>query len=81
VVDVGLIADLNAEDDDGLGWSTLADAREPARVVTGSMLLAGNRAALAVVRIVAANADGQVYSTFLPGSVAKSRHPLGHSVA
>lgn len=25
--DIDLIEDLNAEDDDGLGWSLLADAR------------------------------------------------------
>ncbi len=27
--DLDLIADLNAQDDDGLGWSTLADATAP----------------------------------------------------
>jgi len=41
--DIDLIADLNAEDDDGLGWSTLADARTPDRVAPGAMVLAGNR--------------------------------------
>jgi hypothetical protein len=38
-----LVADLNARDDDGLGWSTLADAAVPERVRPGAMLLAGNR--------------------------------------
>ena len=41
--DIDLTADLNAQDDDGLGWSTLADARDASRVRIGSMLLAGNR--------------------------------------
>jgi hypothetical protein len=27
---IDLVADLNAEDDDGLGWSTLAGARDAA---------------------------------------------------
>ena len=27
--DLDLVADLNAQDDDGLGWSTLADAHAP----------------------------------------------------
>jgi hypothetical protein len=27
----------------GLGWSTLADARDPSRVQPGGMLLGGNR--------------------------------------
>jgi hypothetical protein len=81
VADVDLVADLNAEDDDGLGWSTLADARRPERIVPGAMLLAGNQSAQAVVRIVAVDPDGQVHFATLPGSVAKNRHLLGHSVA
>lgn len=78
---VDLIADLNAEDDDGLGWSTLADASQPESVVPGAMLLAGNRYGQAVVRIVAVDDDGQVHFTILPGSVAKNRHLLGRTVA
>jgi hypothetical protein len=30
--EIDLVADLNAEDDDGLGWSTLADARDAGQV-------------------------------------------------
>jgi hypothetical protein len=81
VTDVDLVADLNAEDDDGLGWSTLADARAPERVTPGAMILAGNQSAQAVVRIVAVDEDGQVHFTVLPGSVAKNRHLIGRSVA
>jgi len=76
-----LVADLNAEDDDGLGWSTPADAVHPERVVLGAMLLAGNRCGRAVVRIVAVDDDGQVHFTILPGPVAKNRHLLGPTVA
>jgi len=75
--EVDLIADLNAEDDDGLGWSTLADASDPENVVPGAMLLAGNRYGQAVVRIVAVDEDGQVHFTILPGPVAKNRHLPG----
>jgi hypothetical protein len=81
VTDVDLVADLNAEDDDGLGWSTLADARAPESVTPGAMILAGNQSAQAVVRIVAVDEDGQVHFTVLPGSVAKNRHLIGRSVA
>jgi hypothetical protein len=81
VTDVELIADLNAEDDDGFGWSTLADARTPERIRPGAMLLAGNHAAQAVVRILAIDDDGQIHFTILPGSVAKNRHLLGNAVA
>jgi hypothetical protein len=79
--EIDLVADLNAQDDDGLGWSTLADARDPARVVPGAMLLAGNQAARAVVRIAAVDDDGQVHFVILPGTVAKNRHLLGTIVA
>lgn len=76
-----LIADLNAQDDDGLGWSTLGEAVSPDRVRPGAMLLAGNSQARAVVRIVAVDDDGQVHFAILPGSVAKNRHLLDHTVA
>jgi hypothetical protein len=76
-----LVADLNAEDDDGLGWSRLADAAHPERVVPGAMLLAGNCSGQAVVRIVAVDDDDQVHFTILPGPVAKNRHLLGRTGA
>jgi hypothetical protein len=79
--DIDLTADLNAQDDDGLGWSTLADARDPSRVRPGAMVLAGNRYGQAVVRIVAVDDDGQVHFSILPGSVAKNQHLLGRTVA
>ncbi|MBK9179491.1 MAG: hypothetical protein IPM45_07895 [Acidimicrobiales bacterium] len=79
--DLDLIADLNDQDDDGLGWSTLADAAAPDRVRPGAMLLAGNSKAKAVVRVVAVDDDGQVHFAILPGSVAKNRHLLDRTVA
>jgi hypothetical protein len=80
-LELDLTADLNAQDDDGLGWSTLAEARDPALVRPGAMLLAGNRHGQAVVRVVAVDADGQVHFAVLPGSVAKNRHLLHRTVA
>ena len=69
---IDLIADLNDEDDDGLGWSTLSEASDPARIRPGAMLVAGNRQAQAVVRVVAVDDDGQVHFTGLPGSVRRT---------
>ncbi|HVF20851.1 MAG TPA: hypothetical protein VNA14_11505 [Mycobacteriales bacterium] len=80
-LELDLVADLNAQDDDGLGWSTLADARDPSRVRPGAMLLAGNRYGQAVVRVVAVDEDDQVHFAVLPGSVAKNRHLLHRTVA
>ena len=78
---IELVADLNDEDDEGLGWSTLSDARDPARIRPGVMLVAGNRQAQAVVRVVAIDDDGQVHFTVLPGSVDKNRHLIGRALA
>ena len=74
--ELDVIADLNAEDDDGLGWSTLSDARDAGRVRPGVVLLAGNESAKAVVRVVAVDDDGQIHFSNLPGSVAKNRDLL-----
>jgi hypothetical protein len=81
VDDLDLVADLNDQDDDGLGWSTLADASAPERIRPGAMVLAGNSQANAVVRVVAVDDDGQVHFAILPGSVAKNRHLLDRTVA
>ena len=78
-LELDLEADLNAQNDEGLGWSTLRDARDPSRVTPGAMLLAGNSQGCAVVRIVAIDDDGQVHFTILPGSVEKNRHLLGRT--
>ena len=78
---IDLVADLNAEDDEGLGWSTLSEARDPARIRPGVMLVAGNRQAQAVVRVVAVDEDGQVHFAVLPGSVEKNRHLIGRELA
>lgn len=79
--EIDLVADLNAQDDDGLGWTTLADARDPDRVKPGALLLAGNGHGQAVVRVVAVDIDGQVHFIILPGSVAKNLHLLDRTVA
>lgn len=76
--EIDLLADLNAQNDDGNGWALLADARHPSRVLAGRMLLAGNEQATAVVRVVAVDDDGQVHFTILPGPVSKNRHLLEH---
>ncbi|HEY4850640.1 MAG TPA: hypothetical protein VII22_07575 [Streptosporangiaceae bacterium] len=79
--EIDLIADLNAEDDEGLGWSALSDARDAAQVRPGAVLVAGNRYGQAVVRIVAVDEDGQVHFTVLPGSLEKNRHLVSHTMA
>ena len=79
--EIELSADLNAEDDEGLGWSMLSDARDASRVRPGAMLVAGNSLAKAVIRVVAVDEDGQVHFTVLPGSLEKNRHLIGRALA
>ena len=79
--EIDLVADLNAQDDDGNGWSLLRDARDPARVAVGRVVLAGNSQATAVVRVTAIDDDGQVHFVILPGPVSKNRHLLDHASA
>jgi hypothetical protein len=67
--EIDLIVDLNNEDDDGLGWSALGNARDP------------NRFGRAVVRVVAVDGDGQVHFTVLPGAVEKNRHLINRALA
>ena len=78
---IDLAADLNAQDYDGNGWSPLRDAREPARVGGGRMLLAANSQATAVVRVTGVDDNGQVHFAILAGSVSKNRHLLDRGSA
>ena len=62
---VDLVADLNAQDDEGLCWSTLSSAVDPSLISAGAVLIAGNALARARVRIVAVDDDGQVHFEIL----------------
>ncbi len=63
---IDLPADLNSQDDDGLGWTILTFARDPEQVKVGAQLVAGDRNGQATVRIEAVDPDGQVHFTILP---------------
>jgi len=62
---IELAADLNGQDDDGNGWSMLADPADPTSVQPGMVLLAGNRQATARERILSVEADGQIHFEIL----------------
>jgi hypothetical protein len=64
--EINLVAEFNAQDDGGNGWSLLREARDPARVGVGRMLLAGNSQATAIVRITAVDDDGQIHFVIPP---------------
>jgi len=77
-LEIDLRADLNAQDDDGNGWSLMRDV---SRIVPGAMVLAGNEQAQAVVRVLHVDDDGQVHFTILPGPISKNRHLLDRAAA
>ena len=75
-MEIDLAAGLNAQDDDGLGWSLLSEARLAEHVRPGAMVLAGNEHGVAVVRVVEVDDDGQVHFAILPGSIEQNGHLL-----
>ena len=81
MIEIDLPADLNAQDDDGLGWSILRETPQPTEVRPGVYLVAGNSHASAVLRVVAVDADGRVHFSILPGSVRKNAHLIHRTAA
>jgi hypothetical protein len=71
-----LRVDLNTEDDTGLPWAFLRDARDPSLVREGAWLIVGSGDVRAVAQV--AQIDGDlVWVRPLPGPVSKYRHLLG----
>jgi hypothetical protein len=63
---IDLRADLNADDDEGRGWSLMRDAVEPSVIVSGAMLVAGTERFWSVVRVEQVDDDGQVHLVAVP---------------
>lgn len=68
--------DLNTEDDTGLPWTYLDQARDPAKVVPGRHVVVGSRSAQAVARVVDVAEDGLVHVQPLPGPLTTHAHLL-----
>jgi hypothetical protein len=75
-IDIGI--DWNEEDDTGLPWTFVREARHPERIVPGAIVLAGDPDALAVAEVVDRDDDGVVHLRQLPGSVKANLHLLTH---
>lgn len=77
---IDLEVDLNMEDDTGLPWSFLDEAREPSLICEGAWIVVGSGDARAVAQV--ADIDGEiVHVRPLPGPVSRHRHLLGRTVA
>lgn len=58
---IALRANLNNEDDEGLNWSLLRKAIDPAAIVEGAVVVAGTERFWSWVRIRRIDDDGQVH--------------------
>ncbi len=77
---IDLTVDLNSEDESGLPWTFLDEARDPTLVVEGAWLMVGEGSTRAVAQVVEIEGD-IVRVRPLPGPVDRHRHLLSHRVA
>ncbi len=75
-IEVDLRVDLNTEDDTGLPWAFVRDARDPALLKEGAWLVVGSGNAGAVAQVVQLD-DELVWVRPLPGPVSQYRRLLG----
>lgn len=77
---IDLPVDLNSEDDSGLPWTFLDEARDPSLVREGAWLVVGQGPTRAVAQVVEIEGD-IVRVRPAPGSVESNRHLLTPRVA
>ncbi len=75
-MEVDLRVDLNTEDDTGLPWAFVRDARDPALLKEGAWLVVGSGNARAVAQVVEID-DELVWVRPLPGPVSQYRQLVG----
>ena len=78
--ELDLVVDLNSEDESGLPWTFLDEARHPERIREGRWLVVGEGTARAVAQVVEIEGD-IVRVRPLPGPVADHLELLGGRVA
>ena len=78
--DFDLRVDLNTEDDTGLPWAFLRDARDPDLIVEGAWIIVGSGTTRAVAQVVQRDAE-LVWVRPLPGPVDRYRELLRRHVA
>jgi hypothetical protein len=84
VYQVDITADLNDEDESGLVWTFLDEARDPGRIALGVLVLAGDEAAVAVCQVVdlVPAGDGTIVRLrLLPGLVDDYRALVERALA
>jgi hypothetical protein len=74
--ELDLRVDLNTEDETGLPWAFLRDARDPSVVRQGAWLVVGSGNVRAIAQVAQVEGD-LVWVRPLPGPVSQYRHLLG----
>ena len=74
---VDLRVDLNSEDDTGLQWAFLRDARDASIVREGAWLIVGSGTTRSVAQVAHVDVE-LVWVRPLPGPVSQYRHLLAH---
>ena len=75
-----LVVDLNSEDESGLPWTFLDEARDSTLIREGAWLIVGEGSVRAVAQVVEVAGD-IVRVRPLPGPVDEHRELLSHRVA
>ncbi len=68
--DLDLRVDLNTEDETGMPWAFLRDARDASKIVEGAWLIVGSGRTRAVAQVAEVTGD-LVWVRPLPGPVSK----------
>lgn len=77
---IDLVVDLNGEDESGLPWTFIDEARDRALVAEGAWLIVGQGDVRAVAQVI--EIEGEIVRVRpLPGPVHRHRHLLAHHVA
>ncbi len=74
--EIDLVVDLNSEDESGLPWTFLNEARHPELIREGAWIVVGEGSARAVAQVVEIDED-IVRVRPLPGPVSRYRGLLG----
>jgi hypothetical protein len=76
---IDLFVDLNTEDETGLPWTYLDQAKDPSVVVVGHRIVVGAGNAIAIAEVVSIDQDGLVHVRPLPGPVTPTRLSAAHA--
>jgi hypothetical protein len=73
---IDIDVDWNTQDDTGIAWSFVDEARDPSRITPGAYVVAGRGTAVAVAEVVDVGDDAVVHLRPLPGPVSAHAHLL-----